>query len=238
MEQTIDIKGVREGILIRVNDNPAIAVEKQLQQEITGKREFLHGSRIIVDVGRRLLGENQIASFQKLFEDNSLTLWAILSEDKDTREAVRRAGFATRLAGSATDFEGNALSVEPANNGAAAPRSLPPADALFLRETIRSGRSIWHEGDIVILGDVNPGAEVIAAGSVIVWGRIRGLVHAGALGNVDASICALDLSPTQLRIADQIAVAPNDNQTNSVPEQASIVNGQIVAEAWHIKHAA
>src|SRR5690606_23505739 len=90
----------------------------------------------------------------------------------------------------------------------AAATHLPPTACLLLRETVRSGRAIHHEGDVVIVGDVNPGAEIIAGGSVIVWGRLRGMVHAGAYGDHTALICALELSPTQLRIADQIAVAP------------------------------
>ena len=86
---------------------------------------------------------------------------------------------------------------------------------------------------MVVLGDVNPGAEVIAGGNVVVWGRLRGLVHAGSLGDAGAYVCALDLSPTQLRIADQIAVTPPARRQRSVePEQASIQEGQIVAELW------
>jgi len=97
---------------------------------------------------------------------------------------------------------------------------------------VRSGRSVVHEGHVIILGDVNPGAQVIATGNVVVWGRLRGMVHAGAGGDSAAMICALDLNPTQLRIGDQIAVAPDDSHAASVPEQASVRDGQIVAEPW------
>jgi septum site-determining protein MinC len=69
------------------------------------------------------------------------------------------------------------------------------------------------KGRLPSLGDVNPGAEIIAGGSVVVWGRLRGLVHAGAMGDDTAVICALDLNPTQLRIADQIAIPPADTRT-------------------------
>ena len=160
-----------------------------------------------------------------------MTLWAVLAEDAATREAARRAGLATRLSGSATDLDGKALA-GPANGSEPATAKEPPAaNALLLRETVRSGRSVWHDGHVVIVGDVNPGAEVMAAGSVIVWGRLRGLVHAGALGNATAVICALELNPTQLRIADHIAVAP-DSGPGRAPEQAAIREGQIVAEPW------
>ena len=64
-----------------------------------------------------------------------------------------------------------------------------------------------------MLGDVNPGAEIIAEGNVIIWGRLRGMVHAGVKGNRSAVICALDLSPMQLRIADEVSAAlkPQDD---------------------------
>jgi septum site-determining protein MinC len=103
---------------------------------------------------------------------------------------------------------------------------------LILRETIRSGRSVYHEGHIVVIGDVNPGAEIIAGGDVVVWGKLRGLVHAGAMGDTSAVICALELIPTQLRIADQIAISPHDQRRQATPEKVSMHNGRIVAEAW------
>ncbi|HBX68952.1 MAG TPA: septum site-determining protein MinC, partial [Chloroflexi bacterium] len=84
------------------------------------------------------------------------------------------------------------------------------------------------------IGDVNPGAEIVAGGNVIVWGRLRGTVHAGADGNQDAIICALDLSPTQLRIAEQISVAPPQRK-KSRPELARLQNNQVIAEPWDNK---
>jgi septum site-determining protein MinC len=83
----------------------------------------------------------------------------------------------------------------------------------------------------VVFGDVNPGAEVIAGGSVIVWGRLRGVVHAGAKGNRTATVCALDMSPTQLRIAGQIAVSPT-RRGKPQPEIVRIKDNQLQAETW------
>jgi septum site-determining protein MinC len=65
----------------------------------------------------------------------------------------------------------------------------------------------------------------------VVWGRVRGFVHAGALGNAEALVCAIELQPTQLRIADQIATAPKSGAPRS-PEVARIEGGQIVVEPW------
>jgi septum site-determining protein MinC len=131
-------------------------------------------------------------------------------------------------------LDGNALPDVKFLTNAQADISDSPG-GLLLKETVRSGRSIYHEGHIVIIGDVNPGAEIIAGGDVIVWGRLRGLVHAGALGDETAVICALALTPTQLRIADQIAIPPEDNSGKLLPEQAVIRNGQIIAIPWQGK---
>jgi septum site-determining protein MinC len=232
----IEIKGIRDGLLVRIIDNPDVGLFDSLPQELESKHDFMQGSRIVVEVGRRELTDEKVADLQRLLEDHDLMLWAIISDNKATREATRRAGLATRLAGSATDLDGNSIDVSPENGSPPSTHAVAPANALMMRETLRSGRSVWHEGHVIILGDVNPGAEVIAAGSVIVWGRLRGLVHAGALGDADASICALDLNPMQLRIADQIAVAPVDHRRRPEPEQAKIVDGQIVAELWRARH--
>jgi septum site-determining protein MinC len=89
-----------------------------------------------------------------------------------------------------------------------------------------------HGGDIAIIGDVNPGAEVIAGGDIVVWGRVRGILHAGAFGDESAVICALDLSPMQLRIAGHIALSPEEKRGTPVPEMASVRSGQIEAVPW------
>jgi septum site-determining protein MinC len=154
----------------------------------------------------------------------------VLAETVDTRTAARQLNLATRLPGSQTDLDGNVRQL--VEREVAVEETTVQANTLLLQETIRSGRSIYHEGHVVIIGDVNPGAEITAGGNVIVWGRLRGLVHAGALGDETAVICALHFVPTQLRIADQIAIPPDDRRHNPIPEQAAIQEGQIIVEGW------
>ncbi|MDZ4159088.1 MAG: septum site-determining protein MinC, partial [Anaerolineaceae bacterium] len=106
--------------------------------------------------------------------------------------------------------------------------------AVLLQRTLRSGFKVAFQGHVVILGDVNPGAEIVAGGSVIVWGCLRGVVHAGAEGNEQAVVCALTLAPTQLRIAGAIAVTP-PGKGASQPEIARLHEGQVVAVRWKAK---
>jgi septum site-determining protein MinC len=107
-------------------------------------------------------------------------------------------------------------------------------EAVMIRRTLRSGQTIRHPGHVVIMGDVNPGAEVVAGGNVVVWGRLRGVVHAGATGHQKAVVCALDLAPTQLRIGTQISTSP-ERKGKPRPEMAYLKDERFVAESWKHK---
>lgn len=98
---------------------------------------------------------------------------------------------------------------------------------LYHRGTLRGGQALHNLGNVVIIGDVNPGAEVVASGDVVVFGALRGVAHAGAQGDANARVIALALAPTQLRIATAIA-GGDDAREAAGPEHASIVDGRIV----------
>jgi septum site-determining protein MinC len=104
---------------------------------------------------------------------------------------------------------------------------------LYLRQNLRSGQTISHAGHLVIIGDVNPGAEIMAEGDITVWGALRGIAHAGIGGNVEAEIRALKLQPIQIRIAHAIARSPDRPRVKYAlgarlgPETARIVDGKI-----------
>jgi len=102
----------------------------------------------------------------------------------------------------------------------------------FLRKTIRSGQSINYPGNIVIVGDVNPGAEIYAAGNIIVLGTLRGLVHAGTNGNEKAIIAAFKLEPQILQIGNIVTRSPEDEAKPQYPEVAKIKNGNIIVEPY------
>ena len=109
----------------------------------------------------------------------------------------------------------------------------PPSTpaVLMMKQTLRSGQSVTHRGHLVVIGDVNPGAELVADGDITVWGALRGMAHAGAGGNTNAEIRALKFEALQLRIAHAIARSPDRNKAASTvssgPETARIVDGKI-----------
>lgn len=106
---------------------------------------------------------------------------------------------------------------------------------MIIRRNFRSGQRIIAPGDLVIVGDVNPGAEVIAAGNIYVFGRVAGgVLHAGADGsNNKAQVLALSLQPTQLRIGRVITRAPDQkNSSEEGPELAKVQDNSIVVEKF------
>jgi septum site-determining protein MinC len=118
------------------------------------------------------------------------------------------------------------------NNSPAANSKTNPEDStLLIKRTLRSGQSIDSEGNIVIQGDINPGAEVIAGKDILVLGEIRGIAHAGANGDLESTISAFRLQPIQLRIANYISRAPDEeiNHPNR-PEIAFIKDDKIVLD--------
>ena len=100
------------------------------------------------------------------------------------------------------------------------------ADALFIKTTCRSGESIRYSGDVVVLADVNPGAEIVADGDVVVFGRLRGVAHAGARGDTKATIIAHQLAAARLQIGSYIGLPSTVDQraksTESGPQIAYV----------------
>ncbi len=99
---------------------------------------------------------------------------------------------------------------------------------LFHEGTLRSGEHIEARGDVLLLGDVNPGAQVSAGGNVMIWGRLLGIAHAGKTGNLNAKIIALELRPLQLRIANEVARGPEGKPEPGLAEEAILYSGSIV----------
>ena len=102
----------------------------------------------------------------------------------------------------------------------------------FLRRTVRGGQCIHFPGNIVIIGDINSGAEVYAGGNIIVLGSIKGNVFAGSNGNKKAIIAAFSMEPEILKIGDIITISPDDYQKPKYPEVARIKDGSIIVEPY------
>ena len=100
--------------------------------------------------------------------------------------------------------------------------------------TVRSGERISSNGNLCIIGDVNPGAIISAKKNIYVWGKLLGIAFAGKSGNKNASIASIYLNPLQLRIADVIAIGPKDKPKNCYPEIAVIDKQTIIIKPYII----
>ncbi len=111
---------------------------------------------------------------------------------------------------------------------------------LYIQRNIRSGQSIKSDGNLVIVGDVNPGSEIIAKGDITVWGILGGIAHAGCEGNLYTKIRALKMNAIQLRIGDVFARRPDSvnipfvQKTDTfTPEEARVFRKQILIHKIH-----
>ncbi len=247
----ITIKGFKQGLLIIFSgppDEPWLTRLRELEARLNTNPGFFKGGSVAFDVKAMSLSEDDLRRAIALLDSHEVTLWAVLSQDEATCARVRSLGLADRLTPSAP----TAAPVSAARVGTddvAPPRAGAPVqsptveehhadgtDGLLVRRRVRSGQVLRHPGHIVVIGDVNPGAQLIAGGDIIVWGRLQGTAHAGALGDDRAVICALEMSPGFVRIADATrAPRPGERRGRNKAggaEMARIEDQQIVFVVW------
>lgn len=209
----VQIKGNRQGLALSFPKNVSYA---QVRQELKKKLEagsgfFLRGT--LVSIPRDAFTEADRLDLQKLFHGYGL-ICRVLSKEK---EQVRRT-----------------KPVQTEKKAEAKPAEPKAQQMVVYNRTLRGGQEIRTDSSVMVCGNVNPGAQIIAGGSIDIRGTCRGVVHAGANGDESAFVIADHLMPTQIRIAHLIARAP-DNSAEKIerperPERASIKNGQIVIE--------
>ncbi len=231
-DELIIIKGVRDGLLISLSPTEKWqTVADHLAARIDDRIDFYAGANITVQLGSRPVPKYELSSLKALLERRGLTLTMVLSSSNTTRESAAALDLKTKSDNQAQPPQmPNAMSMNPTETLPINPEETGTSGVLF-RRTLRSGRTIHSPGHVIVIGDVNPGAKVIAAGDIIVWGKLRGTVHAGADGNEAAIVCALDMNPSQLRIAGYIVTSPPGKRENIVPEVALIRDNHIIVEA-------
>ncbi len=217
-QMPITLKGTPQGLLLKPQVQSWDVIFNALEYALQDAADFFRGGRVILELEGHTFTEDDLTALRDLLERHEMELWAVLGVDEATQRLVRAHGIRTRLPGTATP---------------AAETGTP--ETIFARRTLRSGQRLNTPGDVTLLGDVNPGAEVIAGGNIVIWGRARGVLHAGALGDETTVVCALDLNPAQLRIAGVISRAPEQRRRRTQPEVARIEDGVIIARPWTAK---
>jgi septum site-determining protein MinC len=222
LSETISIKGIRHGLLVTLHQGGWDTLLSELELRLDASPSFFKGGSVSLDVGELSLSEDDLRVARDLLIQHDVKLFAVVSGDEATEIAAQALGLVIDLH----------LERRPPPEPLIEETEQTLSDAVVWERTLRSGQSIRHPGHVIVLGDVNAGAEIEAGGHVMVWGRLRGTVHAGATGDEDAIVCALDMLPTQLRIAGHITRSPEERQGNPTPEVAVVRDGQIVATPW------
>ena len=137
----------------------------------------------------------------------------------------------TVLSGKSLKINSTLINKIDANNEFFTNFSYKSKDILH-KGTIRSGNRISSNGNLFIMGDVNPGAMVTASNSIYVWGKLLGIALAGQDGDTKASIASLYLNPLQLRICNIIAIGPKEKPKHQYPEVAVIEDKEIVIKPY------
>jgi septum site-determining protein MinC len=198
-------------------DNPACAlswaeISQQIKQRLhAGERLWQADTTVHLNARDRLLDGRQLQEIADSLAEVQLNLKRVYTNRRQTAVAAATAGYSVEQQSAIAQIN------QPGNTEIQA-----LADPLYLQTTLRSGGDIRHNGTVIILGDLNPGSSVVADGDILVWGRLRGIAHAGAKGNARCLIMALQLEPTQIRIADFVARPPETPPAEYYPEVAYV----------------
>jgi len=236
----IAIKGTRNGLLLTLEpETPFSELLGALAERLAEAPSFFRGASLSVDTSRRLLRVSERVQLEKLLAHYQMSVTPLelipVTRKESTQELLAPIQpTQTPLPMATVQLVREESPVQHEVQGAAGNvrDAKKSTDTLFLRRTIRSGQAIHHDSTVVVLGDVNPGAEIVAGGDIIVWGVLRGMVHAGYPDNEQALVCALQLAPVQLRVARLLSRPPDGMDVQQLPEVAAIRNGRIVVETW------
>lgn len=215
------IKGFREGLLILLGAGDWKKVTEALFKQIDARSSFFEGAKVAIDVNERTLHAAEACKLRDQLADRNVVLFALLSKSAVTEAVAEILGLSTHK---------SVLKV----NEKDLPRALYDGEtALLIKKTLRSGTSVKFAGNVIVDGDVNPGAEIRASGSIYIWGKLRGIAYAGIEGSIDQIIAALEIESYNLSIAN---IYYQDNKKRikikKKAEKVCIKNGALKIMDW------
>lgn len=229
--EDVIFKGTGQGIwIILPHDEDFARLKGKLADKLESTDGFFAGAtRGILDIGELALAEDDVRELVNIVESFGISVSRVAGGVGNSIAAVVGEKGRQRRPGETRVRSGGRKSaaLEPRRT------AIPTDQAVLVARTLRSGQRVTHSGNIVLLGHVNPGAEVVAGGNIVIVGSLRGVAHAGTPDNRRAVVVALEFLPTQLRIADLIARAPDgEHKAPRSPEVARIKDERIVIEAY------
>jgi septum site-determining protein MinC len=215
-DNSVIFKGRKNGITVVLDQSADFeTIKKTLYEKVKDAQGFFGNAKTAISFSGRELDEAQETQLLGIISKTSaLSISFVTSE------------------GTEKIIEPPKTESKPEKKAKPSYKALISADenmTVYHKGSLRSGQSIRFVGSVVVIGDINPGAEIIAEGNIIVMGSVKGLVHAGCSGNADCFIAALSLQPTQLRISDIITYIPKQisRKSKDIPSYAYLSDGQI-----------
>ncbi|CAK7072076.1 MAG: Septum site-determining protein MinC [Desulfovibrio sp.] len=230
MQGIITFKGKEKGLEIYLDERSTYPVlREELMEKLKKNQDFFRDSETRVIIRGKKLSEAQRKELRRVFAMDFGIRDVIYGDEADLmREAELKIEKPPEAAHPAARDE-YTDEVELVSN------AYFDAQSIFLNNTVRSGQRIECEGDIVVIGDVNPGGEVIAGGSIAVFGRLRGLAHAGCAGRKDVCVAAVNMCPKQLRLSGRVVTFPGEREEVHGPEVAELRDGKVVIRPVSVK---
>lgn len=220
----IKFKGVKQGVFIYVDTDNLEEARLELNERMQKHQDFYKGIRLL-DLCSDSLSERDIMELKLILRYK----YDLIVLDEELPPEI----FQTNRPPKEPEVENVKEEIPSEEVIAAMFEGIDCGITKFVYGTIRSGREIYFDGNLVIIGDVNPGAIVSATGNVIVMGNFRGVAHVGANGNDEAILACYNLQPIQVRIADRIAIKPDDEtEASRVPEIVRLVDGEVSIEPY------
>ena len=207
--QNVTIKGTKEGLVLHLDDSCSY---EELKRELDHK----------LSANARAQDERQLTSVKVEIGNRYLTE----SQRGELKDLIRhKKNFEV------DDIESNVITKEEAG------QLLADTEVVTVSRIIRSGQVLEVPGDLLLIGDVNPGGTVIAGGNIFIMGTLKGIAHAGCYGNDQAVIAASRMKPSQLRISDCLNRAPDSIQSNENREMECAYideNRQIIVDRLQV----
>ena len=253
----VAVAATRSGLRIRLPASGDFAAALADLNRALGEVGRASGAAVTVDAAGRVLDVAQLREIETLLRQrHGVAVLQVMEGQREATPGARGRGRASRRRGGSdrrVDIRERPPAESPAEEvplatpaaGAAVlararTQSAPPAavaldmtPTLLVRRTLRSGQRVRFNGNVVVLGDVNPGAEIVASGDIVVLGTLRGVAHAGATGSAEAIVMAFRLQPMQLRVGSVIGRAPDGQPARAdAPEIARLRDGALLIERY------
>ena len=240
MADVVVFKGTKSGLELRIDgSHDFLTIEEFLKRKLATSTAFFNaGMEVTIICQERELSPYEISSLNYLLTSNGLILGDVLRSPVDEnieKEKPKEKPIETPV--ERIDVEPipqvDLLTLASESDTIFKDEIAEPKEEFFVyKKTLRNGQVLSHPCSVMILGDINPGAEVMSGKNIMVKGICRGIVHAGVPKNHDATIVADKLLATQIRIADVIARSPDHREMPQFAEKARLEDGKIVIEKY------